>query len=209
MSLCDHYCASRREYFFDRSPRIFENILGRTYQVSLDLNAFTLLGLYRKGELHLTESVCPRDFLGELEYWGLSALHLGESSLILKLKTIWLLQSLVAPTHYSVHPGCSPLLIMEWILRMKRTCSRGCVVPGSEELSGGWQRTQTPRVEPRCWWSWAPSSSSPPSSCSSSPQSQSSRWSMLLMFAMYVLIGRNVYILQELTTVTLEYKVIW
>ena len=33
-----------------------------------------------KGELHLTESVCPRDFLGELEYWGLSALHLGEAS---------------------------------------------------------------------------------------------------------------------------------
>ena len=31
----------------------------------------------RKGELHLTESVCPRDFLGELEYWGLSALHIG------------------------------------------------------------------------------------------------------------------------------------
>ena len=33
--------------------------------------------MIRKGELHLTESVCPRDFLGELEYWGLSALHLG------------------------------------------------------------------------------------------------------------------------------------
>ena len=29
-----------------------------------------------QGELHLTESVCPRDFLGELDYWGLSALHL-------------------------------------------------------------------------------------------------------------------------------------
>ena len=34
----------------------------------------------RKGELHLTESVCPRDFLGELEYWGLSALHIGHIS---------------------------------------------------------------------------------------------------------------------------------
>ena len=22
--------------------------------------------------------MCPRDFLGELDYWGLSALHLGE-----------------------------------------------------------------------------------------------------------------------------------
>ena len=36
-----------------------------------------ILGIYRKGELHLPSSVCPRDFIGELEYWGLSALHLG------------------------------------------------------------------------------------------------------------------------------------
>ena len=65
LALCDSYCSAQCEYFFDRSPRIFENILG----------------LYRKGELHLTESVCPRDFLGELQYWGLSALHLGELSI--------------------------------------------------------------------------------------------------------------------------------
>ena len=61
--MCDSYSLTSREFYFDRSPRIFENILG----------------LYRKGELHLTESVCPRDFVGELEYWGLSALHLGEN----------------------------------------------------------------------------------------------------------------------------------
>jgi len=62
LSLCDSFTLhhNKREFYFDRSPRIFENILG----------------LYRKGELHLTERVCPRDFLGELEYWGLSALHL-------------------------------------------------------------------------------------------------------------------------------------
>ena len=48
LSLCDSYSLANREFYFDRSPRIFENILG----------------LYRKGELHLTESVCPRDFLG-------------------------------------------------------------------------------------------------------------------------------------------------
>ena len=60
-TLCDSFSLSNREFFFDRSPRIFENILG----------------LYRKGELHLPSSVCPRDFVGELEYWGLSALHLG------------------------------------------------------------------------------------------------------------------------------------
>ena len=29
-----------------------------------------------QGELHLTESVCPKDFVGELQYWGLSALYL-------------------------------------------------------------------------------------------------------------------------------------
>ena len=70
LTLCDSYSLETREFFFDRSPRIFENILG----------------LYRKGELHLTESVCPRDFLGELEFWGLSALHLGKN-LFLTLKT--------------------------------------------------------------------------------------------------------------------------
>ena len=61
LSLCDAFNLANREFYFDRSPRVFENILG----------------LYRKGELHLTESVCPRDFLGELEYWGLSPLYLG------------------------------------------------------------------------------------------------------------------------------------
>ena len=63
LTLCDSFSLENREFYFDRSPRIFENILG----------------LYRKGELHLTESVCPRDFLGELDYWGLSALHLGKN----------------------------------------------------------------------------------------------------------------------------------
>ena len=61
LALCDCYNLKTREFYFDRSPKIFENILG----------------LYRKGELHLTENVCPRDFIGELDYWGLSALHLG------------------------------------------------------------------------------------------------------------------------------------
>ena len=39
--------------------------------------SLTIMMIYYQGELHLTESVCPRDFVGELEYWGLSALHLG------------------------------------------------------------------------------------------------------------------------------------
>ena len=28
LALCDSYCSARREYYFDRSPRVFENILG-------------------------------------------------------------------------------------------------------------------------------------------------------------------------------------
>ena len=48
----------------------------------------------RKGELHLTESVCPRDFLGELEYWGLSALHIGLVSLLESVLTKILLSNI-------------------------------------------------------------------------------------------------------------------
>jgi len=75
MSLCDSYSLQKREFYFDRSPRIFENILG----------------LYRKGELHLTERVCPRDFLGELEFWGLSALHLEPCCAYTLQRASWLL----------------------------------------------------------------------------------------------------------------------
>ena len=70
ISICDSYSLTNREFFFDRSPRVFEYILG----------------IYRKGELHLPSSMCPRDFLGELEYWGLSALHLGWN--IVKLRVL-------------------------------------------------------------------------------------------------------------------------
>ena len=46
-------------------------------QTNWIIHSVLMILMIRKGELHLTESVCPRDFLGELEYWGLSALHLG------------------------------------------------------------------------------------------------------------------------------------
>lgn len=75
LSLCDSFCLVSREFYFDRSPRIFENILG----------------LYRKGELHLTESVCPKDFVGELEYWGLSALYLEPCCAYTLQRASWLL----------------------------------------------------------------------------------------------------------------------
>ena len=91
LSLCDSFSLGKREFFFDRSPRVFENILG----------------LYRKGELHLTESVCPRDFLGELEYWGLSSLHLGKIFTFLKLFFPFMFsQNLAVRTPYKEHPGC-------------------------------------------------------------------------------------------------------
>ena len=44
-----------------------------------------------QGELHLTESVCPRDFLGELQYWGLSALHLEPCCAYTLQRASWLL----------------------------------------------------------------------------------------------------------------------
>jgi len=75
LSLCDAFNLANREFYFDRSPRVFENILG----------------LYRKGELHLTESVCPRDFLGELEYWGLSPLYLEPCCAYTLQRASWLL----------------------------------------------------------------------------------------------------------------------
>ena len=112
ISLCDAYSLKNREFFFDRSPRVFEYILGiyrkgNTYnkmnekqfkivQLSLPniLYFFTklhpLCSFYLKcseGELHLPSSVCPRDFLGELEYWGLSALHLGLHFNLVKLQS--------------------------------------------------------------------------------------------------------------------------
>ena len=44
-----------------------------------------------QGELHLTESVCPRDFLGELQYWGLSALPLEPCCAYTLQRASWLL----------------------------------------------------------------------------------------------------------------------
>jgi len=58
--LCDSYSLELREYFFDRSPRNFDAVLG----------------LYRTGKLHLAAGVCVQDFCEELEYWGLDDLHM-------------------------------------------------------------------------------------------------------------------------------------
>ena len=44
-----------------------------------------------QGELHLTESVCPKDFVGELQYWGLSALYLEPCCAYTLQRASWLL----------------------------------------------------------------------------------------------------------------------
>jgi len=60
IQICDSYSLEMREYFFNRSPRNFDAVLG----------------LYRTGKLHLAAGVCVQDFCEELEYWGLNDLHL-------------------------------------------------------------------------------------------------------------------------------------
>ena len=111
ISLCDAYSLRNREFFFDRSPRVFEYILGiyrkgntskqnewkivkiifsHYTSASASTKTLSLYSFYLKcseGELHLPSSVCPRDFLGELEYWGLSALHLGLHFNLVKLQS--------------------------------------------------------------------------------------------------------------------------
>ena len=89
--LCDAYSLQRREYYFDRSPRNFDSILG----------------LYRTDKLHLSQGVenlsvcdgldryglqvCVQDFCEELEYWGLTDLHLEPCCQHTYYRARWLL----------------------------------------------------------------------------------------------------------------------
>jgi len=75
--LCDAYSLQRREYYFDRSPRNFDAILG----------------LYRTNKLHLSQGVCVQDFCEELEYWGLNDLHLEPCCQHTYYRARWLLPS--------------------------------------------------------------------------------------------------------------------
>ena len=59
-------------------------------KLSISSKCLTLCCLLQ-GELHLTERVCPRDFLGELQYWGLSALHLEPCCAYTLQRASWLL----------------------------------------------------------------------------------------------------------------------
>ena len=87
--LCDAYSLQKREYYFDRSPRNFDSILG----------------LYRTNKLHLSQGVsgplehrywpagqvCVQDFCEELEYWGLNDLHLEPCCQHTYYRARWLL----------------------------------------------------------------------------------------------------------------------
>ncbi|CAB1322120.1 unnamed protein product [Coregonus sp. 'balchen'] len=54
LDLCDDYQVKKNEYFFDRDPEVFNNI-------------FTF---YRTGVLWIKDELCPRNFLEEINYWG-------------------------------------------------------------------------------------------------------------------------------------------
>ncbi|XP_054613027.1 potassium voltage-gated channel subfamily V member 2 [Dunckerocampus dactyliophorus] len=54
LDLCDDYVVHSKEFFFDRDPAIFHNIFN----------------FYRTGMLCIKEELCPRNFLEEINYWG-------------------------------------------------------------------------------------------------------------------------------------------
>ncbi|TNM92398.1 potassium voltage-gated channel subfamily V member 2 [Takifugu flavidus] len=54
MELCDDYIVQRNEFFFDRDPKVFHNIFN----------------FYRTGVLCIKGELCPRNFIEEINYWG-------------------------------------------------------------------------------------------------------------------------------------------
>ncbi|XP_051972236.1 potassium voltage-gated channel subfamily V member 2 [Xyrauchen texanus] len=54
LDLCDDYVVKDNEYFFDRDPDVFNSIFN----------------FYRTGVLWIKDELCPRNFLEEIDYWG-------------------------------------------------------------------------------------------------------------------------------------------
>ncbi|KAL4660835.1 potassium voltage-gated channel subfamily V member 2-like [Arapaima gigas] len=54
LQLCDDYLVQSNEYFFDRDPDIF----------------LSIFNFHRTGILWVKDELCPRNFLEEINYWG-------------------------------------------------------------------------------------------------------------------------------------------
>ncbi|KAK1174726.1 potassium voltage-gated channel subfamily V member 2 [Acipenser oxyrinchus oxyrinchus] len=54
LDLCDDYIVQNNEFFFDRDPDIFHHVFN----------------FYRTGVLWIKDELCPRNFLEEINYWG-------------------------------------------------------------------------------------------------------------------------------------------
>ncbi|KAM3867710.1 potassium voltage-gated channel subfamily V member 2-like [Diretmus argenteus] len=54
LDLCDDYTVKNNEYFFDRDPDVFHSIFN----------------FYRTGVLWIKDELCPRNYLEEINYWG-------------------------------------------------------------------------------------------------------------------------------------------
>ncbi|KAL2091713.1 hypothetical protein ACEWY4_011511 [Coilia grayii] len=54
LGLCDDYTVKNNEFFFDRDPDVFNSIFS----------------FYRTGVLWIKDELCPRNFLEEINYWG-------------------------------------------------------------------------------------------------------------------------------------------
>ncbi|KAG1971064.1 potassium voltage-gated channel subfamily V member 2 [Pimephales promelas] len=54
LDLCDDYTVQNKEFFFDRDPDVFHSIFN----------------FYRTGVLWIKDELCPRNFLEEINYWG-------------------------------------------------------------------------------------------------------------------------------------------
>ena len=59
LDLCDDYIVATNEYFFDRDPDVFHSIFS----------------FYRTGVLWIKDELCPRNFLEEINYWGVRPPH--------------------------------------------------------------------------------------------------------------------------------------
>lgn len=60
LELCDDFCPSEMEYYFDRNPRFFCYVLN----------------FYLTGKIHLVDGLCVVSFSQEIEYWGIKERHL-------------------------------------------------------------------------------------------------------------------------------------